>query len=37
VEVEALLEMPEEAWVALASVVHPRLQKIAWSEDGFEP
>jgi len=37
VEVEALLEMPEEAWVALAAAVHPRLQKIAWSEDGFEP
>ena len=36
VEVEALLEMPPEAWLALAARIHPRLQKIAWSEDGRE-
>jgi hypothetical protein len=37
VEVEALLEMPKETWVALAAAIHPRLQKIAWSEDVSEP
>lgn len=36
-EVEALLEMPEEVWVALAAAIHPRLQKIAWSDDVSEP
>ena len=36
-EVEALLEMPEEVWMALAAAIHPRLQKIAWSDDAFEP
>jgi hypothetical protein len=36
-EVEALLEMPEEVWVALAAAIHPRLQKIAWGEDVSEP
>ena len=36
-EVEALLEMRPEVWVALAAAIHPRLQKIAWSEDAYEP
>ena len=37
VEVEALLEMPADAWIVLAAVIHPRLQKIAWSDDVAEP
>jgi hypothetical protein len=37
VEVEALLEMPTGAWRAMAARIHPRLQKIAWNEDGPEP
>lgn len=36
-EAEALLEIPEEAWLALAAAIHPRLQKIAWSENVSEP
>jgi hypothetical protein len=29
VEIEALLEMPPDAWPAMAACIHPRLQKIA--------
>ena len=29
VEIEALLEMPTDAWPAMAACIHPRLQKIA--------
>jgi hypothetical protein len=36
-EMEALLEMPTGAWPAIAARIHPRLQKIAWNEDGPEP
>ena len=36
-EVEALLEMPAEVWIAVAAAIHPRLQKIAWSEDVTGP
>jgi len=32
-EIEALLEMPIEAWPAMAGWVHPRLQKIAMKGD----
>jgi hypothetical protein len=34
VEVEALLSMPAESWVAIARWIHPRLQKIALQGDG---
>lgn len=32
-EIEALLEMRAEVWLTLAASIHPRLQKIAWSDD----
>ena len=32
-EIEALLEMPSDAWAVMASWVHPRLQKIALKGD----
>jgi hypothetical protein len=36
-EIAALLEMPLEAWPAMADWVHPRLQKIAMAGDRHEP
>ena len=36
-EIEALLAMPTWAWPAMAARIHPRLQKIAWHEEGPEP
>lgn len=33
-EIEALLEMPDEVWPALAARIHPRLQKISLNEKG---
>lgn len=36
-EIEALLEVPPEAWPAMAAQVHPRLQKIALKRDCPEP
>lgn len=36
-EVQALLEMPGEAWIVMASWVHPRLQKVALKGDCREP
>lgn len=32
VEVEALLEMPPQAWAIMAIWIHPRLQKIALND-----
>jgi hypothetical protein len=37
VEIEALLEVPPEAWPAMAAWVHPRLQKIALKGGCREP
>jgi hypothetical protein len=36
-EIAALLEMPLESWTAVASWVHPRLQKIALKGGCHEP
>ena len=36
-ETQALLEMPPESWVEMASWVHPRLQKIAFKRSRHEP
>ena len=36
VEIEALLEMPAGSWAAMATGVHPRLQKIALKGDCHE-
>jgi hypothetical protein len=35
-EVEALLETPPESWAAMATRIHPRLQKIALRADRSE-
>ena len=36
-ELEALLAMPIESWTAMASWIHPRLQKIALGGGPHEP
>ena len=36
-ESEALLEMPEEAWLGMSGWVHPRLQKVALKQDRSKP
>jgi len=36
-EIKALIEMPAESWAAIASWVHPRLQKIALNSNVRSP